>query len=356
MKVLMSADTVGGVFTYTADLAAALAAEDVEVVVATMGAPLRPDQREALARLTVHESRFALEWMDEPWDDVRAAGEWLLELCAEERPDVVHLNGFAHGALCWPVPAVAVAHSCVASWWRAVHAEEAPAAWDRYREQVRAGLHGADAVVAITRALGDEIRAIYGASAEVVHNGSAAPLRDHAKDPFVLGAGRLWDPAKNLAALDAAAKGLAWPVVVAGELGDMLPRHARAAGFLSARELAAQRARAAIFCSPARYEPFGLAILEAARDRCALVLGDIPTLREVWGDAARFVDPGDPGALHDALATLAADDALRDRLGRAAQERSKHFTIRATAQRYRALYRRLDRAGRIVRRPAEVAA
>ncbi len=31
---------------------------------------------------------------------------------------------------------------------------------------------------------------------------------------------------------------------------------------------------------PARYEPFGLSVLEAALSGCALVLGDIPSLRE----------------------------------------------------------------------------
>ena len=42
-------------------------------------------------------------------------------------------------------------------------------------------------------------------------------------------------------------------------------------------------ARASIYALPARYEPFGLSILEAALSGAALVLGDIPSLREVWG-------------------------------------------------------------------------
>ena len=338
MKVLMTADTVGGVFTYAADLARGLRDEDVEVVVATMGDPLRDDQRAALPA-DVHESTFRLEWMDEPWDDVAAAGEWLRGLCEQERPDVVHLNGYAHGALEWPVPSVVVGHSCVASWWRAVHGEEAPAGWDRYRCEVAAGLHGADAVVAVTAALARELDAIYGAvDATVVHNGSAAPSRAPAKRPFVLGAGRLWDPAKNLLALDRAAGGLRHPVVVAGELGGEEPRHARATGHLPAAELAALRAGAAVFCAPARYEPFGLAALEAARDRCALVLGDVPTLREVWGDAARYVPPDDVAALRDALEELLEDEALRERSARAAQERSLRYTVPAMARRYRDLY------------------
>ena len=62
----------------------------------------------------------------------------------------------------------------------------------------------------------------------------------------------------------------------------------------------------AIYASPARYEPFGLGVLEAALSSCALVLGDSPTLREPWSDAALFVPPDD----HDALLTALADVVL----------------------------------------------
>src|SRR3954471_22465511 len=120
MKVLISTDTVGGVLTYTAELAAALEATGDEVVVATMGPRLRQAQREDLPS-GVHESEFRLEWMEDPWEDVSAAGEWLLQQEEEERPDIVHLCSYAHGSLPFQAPKVLVAHSCVLSWWRAVH-------------------------------------------------------------------------------------------------------------------------------------------------------------------------------------------------------------------------------------------
>ena len=63
------------------------------------------------------------------------------------------------------------------------------------------------------------------------------------------------------------------------------------------RAIADWYARASIYALPARYEPFGLSALEAALSGCALVLGDIPSLREVWGDAALFVAPDDTDAL-----------------------------------------------------------
>src|SRR4051794_5209120 len=103
MKILISTDTGGGVLTYTAELAAALEAIGNEVVVATMGPRLRPSQREALPD-RVHESGFRLEWMDDPWDDVATAGRLLLGLEEEERPDVVHLCSYAHGALSFQAP------------------------------------------------------------------------------------------------------------------------------------------------------------------------------------------------------------------------------------------------------------
>ncbi|MEB3829625.1 glycosyltransferase [Phormidium sp. CCY1219] len=60
---------------------------------------------------------------------------------------------------------------------------------------------------------------------------------------------------------------------------------------MSPEELSHWYARAAIYAFPARYEPFGLSVLEAALSGCALVLGDIPRLREMWGDAAVFANP-----------------------------------------------------------------
>ncbi|MFL5897095.1 MAG: glycosyltransferase family 4 protein [Solirubrobacterales bacterium] len=365
MKVLISTDTVGGVLTYTTQLAAALEAGGDEVVVATIGPRLQPRQRQQLPA-RVHESGFRLEWMQDPWDDVAAAGEWLLRLEEEERPDVVHLCSYAHGALPFQAPKLLVAHSCVLSWWRAVHGEEAPPSWDRYREQIGAGLAAADAVVAPTKAMLTELERDHNLRAEtatVIHNGSGAapnarttPSELHqilvekqpefdavrAEPGLVLGSGRFWDRAKNLVALDAAAEGLSWPVVLAGDLGGgEEPRHATSLGQLDAAELAQLRREASIYAAPALYEPFGLGILEAAGDGCALVLGDIPSLRELWEDAAIFVDPREPGALHEVLKALIAAPSLREELAEQARQRAPDYSIKGTARAYRRLYEQL---------------
>lgn len=313
MKVLMTADTVGGVFTYAQELAAAL---DGEVVLATFGH--RPGPH--------HHRHLKLEWMYDPWEDVDAAGRWLLELEEGERPDVVHLNGYAHGALPFQAPKVVAGHSCVLSWWRAVKGCDAPPEWRRYRDAVRRGLQGADAVIAPTAFMLGELERLYGPlppHRRVIHNGSAAPDHPGPKERLVLAAGRMWDEAKNLRALEAAAKGLDAPVVIAGD-GSPL-------GHLSRSELDALRARASVFAAPARYEPFGLAILEAARAGCSLVLGDIPSLRELWDGVARFVHPGDPDALRDAI-RAALDDP------RPAIQRARRYSARAMAAAHRTLY------------------
>ncbi|HEX5593804.1 MAG TPA: glycosyltransferase [Solirubrobacterales bacterium] len=370
MKVLISTDTVGGVLTYTAELAAALEAAGDEVVVATMGPRLRRAQREALPS-RLHESGCRLEWMQDPWGEVEAAGRWLLRLEEAERPDVVHLCSYAHAALPFQAPKVLVAHSCVLSWWRAVHNTEAPPSWNRYREEMSAGLAAADAVIAPTAAMLQELERDHPLDpdrTQVIHNGSASTPPSRATSPelhqldhlpggqvdavrdgglFVLGSGRFWDAAKNLAALDAAAAGLAWPVVVAGDLGDgPAPQHARGTGQLDGGALARLRRAAAIYAAPAVYEPFGLGILEAARDRCALVLGDIPSLRELWEDAAIFVDPRDHDGLREVLACLIETPRLREDLAERAQRRAGDYSIARATSAYRALYRRLAESER----------
>jgi glycosyltransferase involved in cell wall biosynthesis len=316
---------VGGVWTYARDLAEAL---DADVTIATMGPP--PPTFERGERVLV--STYSLEWEDDPWEDVDRAGAWLLELEEELRPDVVHLNGYTHGALPWRAPVVVAAHSDVVSWWWAVHGCPPPARYGRYRSAVEAGLRAADAVVAPTHAVLDDLRRHYRLCRQrvVVPNGSSFEPCHAEKEPFVAGLGRFRDEAKNLAALERARAASPWPVVTAGD--------GTAIGRLGREEVRALLARAAVFASPVRYEPFGLGILEAARSGCALVLGDLPSLREVWGDAAVFAEPDDDKALATALRLLARDAELRRELAERARRRAARYTVEAMAAGYAAVY------------------
>jgi glycosyltransferase involved in cell wall biosynthesis len=338
-RVLMTADAMGGVWQYALDLSAGLSRRGSEILLAVMGKAPDCGQRAAataIPGLRLVSAPYRLEWMDEAAADIDAAGVWLLTLARRFRPDVVHLNGYAHAPLPWSAPVVVAAHSCVKTWWRAVHGEDPPPAWDDYAAAVARGLAAADAVTAPTAAFLSMLEEAYGPvdGAAVVHNGRAATgaLSGLRKEPLVLCAGRLWDEAKNVACLDAAAAGLPWSVAVAGAtdrpddgaIGRF--ENVSALGSLDAGEMRAWCNRAAIFVSPALYEPFGLAVLEAAQSGCALVLSDIPTLRELWDGAATFISPRDPSALNRALATLIAEPERRQALGQAAALRAGRYT------------------------------
>jgi glycogen(starch) synthase len=344
VKVLMTADTVGGVWTYALELADALAARDVEVSLVALGAPLDASKRAELRASRVaraYAEPCALEWMSDPWSDVERTGEWLLEIATDLEPDLVHVNGYAHAALPWEAPVVVVGHSCVLSWHEAVRGRPAGPEWSRYRKAVERGLASASLLVAPTRAMLDELVRLYEPPCRrtVVLNGRRRSNVSAAKEPFVLAAGRVWDEAKNVQALARVAPRLGWPVVVAGEGGPIVG--ARAVGFVSRSKVDALFARAAIFAAPARYEPFGLAALEAGLAGCALVLGDIPSLREVWDAAALYVPPDDEEQLAHVLDRLTHDEGEVGRLGTRARERAFELTPERMANGYLREYRRV---------------
>ena len=350
MRVLLTADTIGGVWTYAVDLARGLATRDVEFALATMGAPVSESQRKqlhSLNNLTLFESDYKLEWMNDPWQDVRRAGDWLLQIERQFKPDIVHLNGYAHGNLPFRAPKLVVGHSCVLSWWEACRGEPAPVEWDQYREEVRSGLSAADLVVTPTHAMLKQLRQHYGSidHALVIPNGRQLERYSEncAKELFVLAAGRLWDEAKNLAALDTAAWALGWPVYVAGdqhhpEGGIATSSAVQLLGKLDETTLAGWYARAAVYALPARYEPFGLSILEAALSGCALVLGDIPSLRENWNNAAEFVPPNDPKQFRKIIERLMEDLGRRHQLTQRSIRCARGFTLTACAEAYFAAY------------------
>ncbi|WP_394844554.1 glycosyltransferase family 4 protein [Pendulispora brunnea] len=351
--VLMTCDAVGGVWTYALHLARGIAEQGVRVVLAALGPPPNTEQRREAERISgldlrVFEGR--LEWMDDPWDDVGRSGEWLLALERETRPDIVHSNMYAHGALPFRAPTVVVAHSCVLSWWDAVKNEPPPEKYARYRTAVARGLSGADAVVAPTRAMLEAVRKHYGspARARVIHNATPVPSRTGStKSQVIFSQGRLWDEAKNVEALAAIAPRTPWPIHVAGSPVHPDGRSRELAGicnlgWLGREALEACLATSAIYAHPARYEPFGLAPLEAAHAACALVLGDIPSLREIWGPNALYVASDDHEALATTLLGLIADPGRRVEMGQRAQRRARDFSLACQARDYLALYSELQ--------------
>lgn len=354
--LLMTADTLGGVWTYALQLTRALEPHAIVVSLAAMGGRLTPEQRAETARISnlrVFESSFKLEWMDDPWDDVQRAGDWLLSLENEIRPDLVHLNSFGHGMLPWKSPTVVAGHSCVLSWWKAVHGAPAPESWTRYRRHVAQCLRAADLVIAPSHTMLEALQSEYGLTcdAAVVYNGlNARRFAAGPKKNFVLAAGRIWDEGKNIAALDRIAARTPWPVYVAGETlhpdGERSARERElcgviALGRLSARKLQHCYEAASIYALPARYEPFGLSALEAALSGCALLLGDIPSLREIWGGAAEFAPPNDDAAIEKKLRGLISDRSRREDLAARARTRGLTYTSERMAAGHMAAYERV---------------
>jgi glycosyltransferase involved in cell wall biosynthesis len=344
IRVLMTTDTVGGVWTYSCALASSLAASGAEVTLATMGPPVRADQREMLrgSGVRLFETDLALEWQDPEGRDLLKAERMLASLEARFSPDIVHLNSFREATLSWRAPTVLVAHSCVNSWALACRdtAWLNEPRWARYTERVAAALDSAQAWVCPSQSFHDDVVGLYHprSPGAVIWNGIAPGDLPSRKREMIFAAGRLWDRAKNIGVLAAAAPGLAWPVQVAGPADADSSAGVTWLGQLPHSEVRGHLQHAAIFVSPALYEPFGLSVLEAAAAGCALVLSDIPTFRELWSDPALFVDPDDSQALHQVLAELCADRTRRSRLQRAAYEHALTYSLARTTSAYRKLY------------------
>lgn len=351
-RVFMTADSAGGVWTYAMELAAGLSNAGVSLSIATMGPALsRAQLKEARAinGLELYESGFRLEWQDDPWINVTLAGEWLLRLEDYIKPDIIHLNNYCHGSLPWKAPSLIVAHSCVLSWREALGKGPISGEWERYSQEVAAGLKGVQAIAAPSRAMLEALKRHYDFDVPgfVIKNGRTSSLfMPGKKEELVFTAGRLWDEAKNIAALQAVSKQLSWPVCAAGPVefaSERFPADGsiELSGALSTSELSERLSRAAVFALPAKYEPFGLTVLEAALSGCALVLGDIPSLRELWEGAALFVGPDDREGLCAAIERLAADRPLREKLGSLSRERGLTYSAERMAQGYLELYGRL---------------
>lgn len=352
-KILMTADTIGGVWTYALDLCRALEPFDIEVCLATMGAPLSDSQQseaDEIANLEVRQSNFKLEWMDDPWDDVAQAGEWLLELEKETEPDIIHLNGYSHAALHWNSPVLVVAHSCVLSWWEAVKKEPAPLKLNEYKQRVGQGLRAADAVVSVSHTYAAELERLYGFhnNLSVIYNGRDADsfyTFDKKNQAFAMG--RVWDEAKNLAFLGKISNNAKYPILIAGDNYHPNTRvpidipNVQLLGVLSQAEVKMHLAESYIYILPAKYEPFGLSVLEAALSGCLLLLSDIPTFKELWQNTALYFSPDKPEELDHLLNGVIQHPEIGKRLIERSTVRARIFSLETMTENYLNLYQSL---------------
>ncbi|ARJ70932.1 glycosyl transferase family 1 [Paracoccus contaminans] len=344
----MTADAVGGVWQYALELAAAL---EAQVTLALLGPAPDAGQRAAavaVSGLRLVETALPLDWLASGPAEVLEAAAAVARLAAEIGAEVVHLNAPALALADYGVPLVAVNHGCLGTWWDAAGKGPVDPALAWLPELIGQGLARADRVVTPTSAYAEAVARRYGVPLPAaVHNGrTPMPLPDATGFDGAVTVGRLWDEVKDTATLDAAAALLDAPFVAIGATraphgAAVAPAHLRLTGALPAADLAGWLARRPVFVSAARFEPFGLAVLEAAQAGCPLVLSDIPTFRELWDGAATFVAPGDAPGLAAAIAALLADPVARAAHGQAAQVRARRYTPQATAAGMTAIYRDL---------------
>ncbi|HVZ07488.1 glycosyltransferase family 4 protein [Rhodopila sp.] len=336
--MLLTLDAVGGIWHYALDVAAALSQRGGSCLLVGFGPPPDAVQRAAcenLAAIDLAWTHLPLDWLADGEDALHEADAALLSLARDWQAELLHLN-LPSQAACVPLgwPVVVTSHSCLPSWWRAMYGTPLPLDWQWHWQRNQQGLRRADAIMVPSASHGAALCAVYGSVAglRVVPNATQpASPRAGPRMPVVLAAGRWWDEAKNAAVLDAAAPDMAWPVLLAGPLagpdGSRVGLdHVHTLGALPRIELLALMDQAAIFAAPSRYEPFGLAVLEAALRGAALVLADIPGFRELWGEAALFVDPGDAMNWAATCNSLATDPTRLAMWADRAYRRARHFT------------------------------
>jgi glycogen(starch) synthase len=370
MRVLLTTDTVGGVWTFTCELATGLLARGHAVALVSFGRKPLPHQATWAERIQgQYRDRFRyiasatpLEWMKDNRAAYSSGEGLLLDHFETFAPDIFHTSQFCFGALPLSIPKLITAHSDVVSWAAACRPNGLePSTWlTQYLALVQKGLHEADAVVAPTRwmlkALGKHFD--ISSANRVILNGRT--LRDASTlEPRTMQAisvGRFWDEAKNLSLLAEVRSPM--PIVIAGQQSSVetpsLGR-IRTLGVLDQQSLSAVLSTSTLYIAPSLYEPFGLAPLEAALCGCAVLANDLPSFREVWGDAAVYFH--DAPSLTRLLHHLNdSPDALVSARSRA-HARALELSADRMTEAYLALYRDLlEQRSRAITYPRELAA
>jgi len=358
MHLLMTSDTVGGVWTYTQELVSSLVRRGNRVTLVSFGKIPVAEQTtwmDGLEGLDYRPTAYRLEWMQDSQRDVHESSEYLEAVIREVRPDLLHLNQYCYGTVSPQLPRIVVAHSDVVSWWIAVHGSEPEdSPWMRwYRRIVTSGLSCADVVIAPSQWMLDRLRTYYVSPGYgmVVHNGRTPSLfhPEYDKENIAVSVGRLWDPGKHVSLL--LERDYPAQVCIVGsrhEPGKELDHAAEAEfgrprmqfhGSMSQEQLRELYGRAAMYVATSRYEPFGLAPLEAAFSRCAVVANDIPVFHELWGDSACYFQQGDPEDLEYVLRELSGSAELRQHFATLAYNTAcERFTADRMVENYANVY------------------
>ena len=353
MRILLTTDTIGGVWTFTKELTTELLNRGHAVALVSFGRQPSREQQSwcASTHLTYGDnfqftaSAAPLEWMEDNEFVLKQGAGVLFHVAKQFRPDLLHSNQFCLGAVTLDVPKLITAHSDVLGWADACRPYGlGNSRWlKQYRYLLTQGLHGCDAVVAPTRWMATTLTRHYGnlPNCYVVLNGRTLNTPQcHLRTVQAVTAGRLWDEAKNIGMLRTVNSPI--PIYVAGERHhgtSVAPKqlgHAILLGALPESSLMALFAKSSIYIVTSIYEPFGIAPLEAALCGCAVVANDIPSLREVWGDAALYFDG--PGSLSTVLHQLNRNAQELSILRQQAFARASELTAERMTHGYEEIY------------------
>ena len=149
-RLFLTADSVGGVWQYATELAGTLTGRGYHITIALLGpAPSEAQRRRVCDGVTLLETSLPLDWLAKDAATVIETGQALARLSRAHGADIVQLNQPALAAdAAFGVPLVAVAHSCVGTWWQTMRGtapEPQDLAWQT--ALTRQGLAAAAAVV-----------------------------------------------------------------------------------------------------------------------------------------------------------------------------------------------------------------
>jgi len=237
-----------------------------------------------------------------------------------------------------------------------------PVARTARRVIVPAAARAADRVITVSGAARDDIVAELGVPTDridVVHNGPGLPrsptspvceVRERfglGTAPFVLSAsGRR--PHKNLTRLlEAMARVNAgdepllvlpgYPTAFEDDLVQRarvlrIDHRVRILSWVSDADLNGLYQAAAVFAFPSLAEGFGMPVLEAMSRDLPVACANVPALREVAGDAARYFNPLEVNDIASAINTLLDDCIARETLIAAGRKRAQCFTWERAAR------------------------
>lgn len=347
----MTSDAQGPLWEDTLVLMRGLQKLNIDVALATLGRPLRLDQRREalpLKNLQIYEQPLSLNPSLWTIDSLNKAGDRITSLAKQITPGLIHLNHPSLAPLSWHSPAtprvvtghwellnrrIAVKNDCDTK-----ELEE----WNHCDLQTARGFQSSDLVIASSKALLTELEKTFGPfkRSQVIANGrdtqtsSQSVQLSEASSPssFILTSLASEEGVEDLTTYHFLKSHLDWPICFVDPETD-----------LNRSEFRSQLSKAPLYCLPATRNTSGTSVLEAALSGCALVLGETPSLLETWKQAALFADAHHPDSILHQLHFLIKNPEQRAEMAQRARARARFLSSKRTATFHVQIYEELIR-------------